>query len=517
MRRRGVLAVAAVASTALLACGRDLAGPFSTRAITTADSVPEALALVAANRDLCSIVIWDRSVPDGAAFVRVAKRLPSSEDTEGKIADDAAPAYGLYRHRRWSKASHDKIVDAVCVVPLTPTGQRNAAQFFAAWHPPTDDQLRRAAAVAGVRFSWESGYVSCDYCPADDHIECEGGVYCTNAEQLRAPVERPQFAIAARPGESGLGPKFSTYNCDNDCNIYDFSGYTCAGGGGDTDFGGGGDGGGSGLTLDCSQTEVQRLTSVTCTASATQGGDSASYAFTFEPSDGSLNPVVRGSGDVSSSWGGTMVTSGSIMATAIVGHDTLTASKTITVTARSWSNENPVFPTPNYLGTGDLRAHPEAFNDLGNTDMDNIAADGITQSVSSGPNAGMYYTTAMFTQLYDIQVNETALSTISDLASIQSGGSPACSASDLNPTYRNFVKAHEGTTYQSGSHTDRHKTYLLGEHVGPIIEAIVTQYPPSAAQIRYYVQSALDAAKGYSEELDDPPPTGPCNLTLFQP
>lgn len=503
-----VIIAAGAVCVAVVACGRDLVSPDRTEAVAI-DSVPAVLALVASNRNVCSIVIWDRGMSGSTSFVRINERIP---DAESGPDSNSATGLGHFRHAAWSGSSHDRLVDAVCVIPLTHEAGRQAAAFLRTWRPPSDAQLRQATAIAGLHLSWGGDVVLCDYYPDDGHAECEGGVYCVDAETRRTPSTTSGLWPLLGPGRSPTGRKFD-FTCDNDCYITGFSAYSCPGGGGSTDFGGGGGGGGS-VTLNCASTSVQRLNSVSCSVSSTLDSISG-YGFNFAGDDAAIW-VQRGSGDVSAYWSGTMVAPGTVTAYAYRGSDSVASNGVhISVTARSgWDNLHPGHSVTND-GTNDLPIRPASDSGLGYTDFSQLDVSGKYSTVSGGPNNGVAYMTDMHTQVYHVSVNYAALTSGSDFVGIQTGTDGYCSQSYTANNYKTHVEQHEGTSQESDSHVGWFKTKINSLSVGALVESMhgaggTITSAMLFSQLSSLQQQAFTYSKGWDSQA-----TSPCALHYF--
>jgi hypothetical protein len=258
-------------------CNRDALGP-SARIVDDSDSSRTTdIPALAANRNLCTIVVWDPTTGASSRGTVHSFRLP--ETTESRHTDDR-DSLGTYRFARWNKSNGTKLVDAVCVVPLTAAAGKQAAQYIHTFGVDSDSlkiaTLKRSG-ISGPLFSWTGEWVYCDYYPATDDIECDGGgVYCGLWATRRTPAADPSFARA--PGSSSAGPRNSTYYCDNGCQIVDFDGYYCPESGG-TEFTGGSPGGYCGPTVDSLVAEYttgphapDNFTGVTCDIFSQSGG-----------------------------------------------------------------------------------------------------------------------------------------------------------------------------------------------------------------------------------------------------
>jgi len=228
-------------------CVRDVLAPVFEQG--TVGDHPADLALLAANRNLCSIIVWSdapRSRAHATQWVeRIRDGLVGTGKTIGAVTGDGAgrDSFGRFRYARWDPASKQKLLEATCVVPLTHDADVAATSFFKTWSPTSDHEKLAALGSSGALFTaWTGQWVQCYYYPSTDDITCdEGNVYCMLWALSRSPARGASFTVArarASATSPAGSPLTSTYACDNECSIVDFNGYVCPSTGG-TEFDGG--------------------------------------------------------------------------------------------------------------------------------------------------------------------------------------------------------------------------------------------------------------------------------------
>lgn len=234
---------------------------------------------------------------------------------------------------------------------------------------------------------------------------------------------------------------------------------------------------GDSIVVTCSPSSVQRGGSIACTAKSSDSVRALqvdSWRFVGSPhSRIQIDSVTQ-----STSWSGTLVTSGEISVVGSIAGARGVGSTNVTAKPRDWATMLPRILDPLYLGTDNLPAHPTRVGQLGNTDfLDNIATfnDGdFTQAPSGGPNGGVYYVLRVpFTAQPRIRVDTVALSVGSDFYNLQrpNGGNGTCGKSDVVP-FIPVVKAHEGINFESNSHTNFYRA-KANKISGPLMEGIV--------------------------------------------
>ena len=276
---------------------------------------------------------------------------------------------------------------------------------------------------------------------------------------------------------------------------------------------------GDSIVVTCDRVSVQRAdpAGVSCTATSSNSNETLQIQeWNFIGGPGNTIRVI--SPTSSPTWSGMMVATGTIEARGVFTNGgQATGRKVITVTGRSWSSMLPQLSVREGFVRG-LPVRPTAIGDLGVTALPTafpdgtgsawIFDDGYAQVPPGGPNAGAHYLTRVPVNLdLVIEINRTALSVGSDFYNRQyKNNAPAgkCRQADVVP-FIPVVEAHEGTAWQTGSHTERYRT-RLNQIAGPGTEAVVgmtydeLQTRANAAVGPLYADAANAGARA-----DDPP------------
>ena len=159
------------------------------------------------------------------------------------FANSAAAGASLeyFRYVRWDRQSKNKVMELLCVIPLT-LDAAHSSKAFAMQLDYTElyglDSSGLPVLVLGEmsnrRNAWGDDWIHC-YAYSGGDVECEGTT-CSLAQTLRLD----DFDVLA---------SHLTWYCSNGCNMSDFDAYWCPSGSGYVDTGnegGGGAGGGGG-------------------------------------------------------------------------------------------------------------------------------------------------------------------------------------------------------------------------------------------------------------------------------
>ena len=192
---------------------------------------PIELDLSEENTFLCSVV---SSTEKGPQHSRIEVSGSSSVSRVGR-------GVGRFRYVRWGRASRQRLMELVCVVPLNNQASHLMRAFAVqldhrAFGPEEGEVSLLAEGSAILPKSWGDDFIHCLYDPNYDLVECEGETCSTTGQTLRAE----DFNEIA---------SHITYYCPNGCDIIDFTVYSCpTSGGGSVDYGDGygSSGGGSG-------------------------------------------------------------------------------------------------------------------------------------------------------------------------------------------------------------------------------------------------------------------------------
>ena len=229
----------------LAGCEADVSSPLGTARRTSASEIPESdrrgSELGPADRPIefettdeyenrCSAVSYDQ-LADGAGSERTEIRIPRS----GAVHQSrSAKGLGRYRYVRWDRGTRRKLLEVLCVMPVSAEGSSQTRHFLDELdHRNIRGQANgHSTALLRQDFNgesvWDGSYVMCYYDPNWDLVECEGQT-CSPYQMLRAD-------------DLGRLANSSVYYCPNGCSVTDFTWYICPGFGtsGGTDFGPGG-------------------------------------------------------------------------------------------------------------------------------------------------------------------------------------------------------------------------------------------------------------------------------------
>lgn len=124
----------AVALSLAIACGREMIAPAPVETLGP-DGTPENLALVAENRDVCSIVVWTddaRGKLSGHRFRRQLAPLATHSDSDATSSSTSPLELGGYQFLRVDSKTKRKSLQAICVVPHSAEGAGRAARYLIA-------------------------------------------------------------------------------------------------------------------------------------------------------------------------------------------------------------------------------------------------------------------------------------------------------------------------------------------------------------------------------------------------
>ena len=223
--------------------------------------------------------------------------------------------------------------------------------------------------------------------------------------------------------------------------------------------------GGATLLVTCTPAQVVRGTPTLCTASLSDGATPAVTAWHFA-SENSLQPTLSVDGPAGTTWGGAMVISGTVTATATVAGGAQTASSGVRVIARDWSADTVAY-TLTEVATpyGDPPRHE---HDLGSNQQEAHVRADVYATVASGPNANAAYFTALPYRLsFAVNYNTKAMVAGSLFYQMQPptaqtyNGTRYCARSRVISDIL-LVKVHEGfSASDRNSHTDVYTRYFL--------------------------------------------------------
>lgn len=427
-------------------------------------------------------------------------QLPS-EGRPRSESDDVA----LMRYVSWEKESGRVLFEATCVVP---PGTDVAAFVRDEIRNHSWDRSEKAedGSLASMAGGWGDDQIDCWYSPWDGTVDCYG-VTC---------FPELSFGAGADPDAVSdmLLSSYQSWDCTNGCVIWAGAGgswYYCPSGGeGDVcmdDCGGGSDPPPTGsITIECSTNQVQRGSSISCTATGS-ALDSIRWVFTPDGPDlGDVNFTTL----PGSPWQGVMVASGTVDATGYSGTNELGSGGTsqfVHVTVRNWSDSTA--HNTAYVGQGELPPVPEDYEDLGHAAPLLLwKQPGWAQPVSGGPNDGYAWVTmSPFIADVEISLNHAAFAAGSVFMNNQTGGA-YCTAAQLS-NLETIVRNHE----------DQHAIIYqqtVSAQVASIIEDLVgTSVPDVQTQVLAYHASIHGTAEQASWDLHQSSPLQlPCNANF---
>lgn len=172
---------------------------------------PELLDLVPENINECSVVVGTLT-SSGVDYSLNSTRFQDAQEV-------LAPGthLGRVRYVKWDRRTGIRLLEAICVVPLSSDASESALEFLRSIDvevvAPANDLAPSPMAEA-----WGDPFMECWYDPVWDEVTCDG-VLCT-----------PYMMLSEGDLESMAAS--TVYYCENGCQINNFSTYSCSGGGG---------------------------------------------------------------------------------------------------------------------------------------------------------------------------------------------------------------------------------------------------------------------------------------------
>lgn len=487
-----------------------------------------------------------------------------------KQAEAQDTAIKALQFLRWDGESRQPSAEINCVVPRTASATEVVKHYFLKGPGAAIGQRQRTfgsslqaspstiamgATLAGrgslgVATSVEThttsssiwdGPITCWYDSWSNTLECEGVTCSTGGNALRATLFVPSASAlrssasahesATLAGEvSRVDYPIGIFLCNNGCEIYaDGTGWLAHdcpddGEGGDEDppEGGGGSGPppqGAQIQLVCSDTAPIRGTSVSCSATISPSGSTATITlWSFEPDNPSLGPISKPRSDTV--WEGVIVASGRIVVDASAGGADIADTVSIAVRARQNFGSGVIpmdIPAPITLPATDA----DTTMDLGEVVFE-ATAQSVQVPVSDGPNEGYIFLSGNPKVVAQIAIASNAFVSGAPFYQrhplIAFGG--YCTRQFVGTTLPGLILAHEGSSLQSGSHTQRYSASLQqqAQDYREISEAIVMSGGGSDDPVIAALEAVTSQAFQASSLADTQSPVPLPNCTLrFRP
>lgn len=264
------------------------------------------------------------------------------------------------------------------------------------------------------------------------------------------------------------------------------------------------------INVVCTPNPLVRAASTSCTASAS-GGAPVITRWHFHPDDPDnvVSDVNLFDNPGPITWSGQMAISGTVDVEGTVNGVTGTGSTAITVQPRtSWPYNTPGYATEEVPNT-ELPIRPDSASKLGRTKFDAVVPAEAQDSITGGPNNGMYFMKTMHNEWERIQINRAALDSTTDF--IQAQGGQYCSKSVVRGLVPN-ISRHEGMQFEDSSHTHLFKLKLNTLDLKTVIEAIVGDNGGISSDRVFVKTNALrEQAVQFSKRADS---TGTNNFVL---
>jgi hypothetical protein len=269
------------------------------------------------------------------------------------------------------------------------------------------------------------------------------------------------------------------------------------------------------IQVDCVPEFPMRGETIECTAELAPGAGTelAVSKWTFV---GLAVPSTVIENTSSTNWSGIAAFGGTILVEATVDGVAKTGQGNFLVDARDWSQMKAVHVAVEEEST--LPIHPTEDGDLGETRSFTFgfAPSNRIAQVTSGPNRGWYYATAVpIIDSSKIQINRAALAKNSDFYKRHTtrGGS-FCPRSEVLAFLPKAI-AHEGLNFEVNSHAWAYSNGL-DQTIGDLVEGAVGPTPEDlAASARDAAGPAIDDANEASERIDIDHPIETLNDCIF--